>query len=119
MNKRAGWLVVVLAAGLGLTLALLGFTQSAQADLWAGEMGEGRAIASQASTCQAQIDGEPTIYGTVQDAVDAASTADLIKVSGYCTGTTSRFGLDQALEFLKVEPEIILGADLPQRYIAP
>jgi len=70
MNKRAGWLVVVLAAGLGLTLALLGFTQSAQADLWAGEMDEGRAIASQASTCQAQIDGEPTIYGTVQDAVD-------------------------------------------------
>jgi hypothetical protein len=116
MNKRTGWLVVVLAAGLGLTLALLGFTQSAQADLWAGEMDVGRASATQASTCQAQIDGEPTIYDTVQDAVDAASTADLIKVSGYCTGTTSRFGLDQVVHLTKT---LTIQGGYPPGFVGP
>lgn len=45
--------------------------------------------------CEAQIDGNGTIFSNVQAAVDSASDGDLIKVAGYCAGVELRGGTEQ------------------------
>ncbi len=47
------------------------------------------------NNCQAQIDGNGTIYANVQTAVDAAASGNLVKVAGYCAGTETKGSLQQ------------------------
>lgn len=47
--------------------------------------------------CKAQIDGAAPVYGSPQEAVDVASSGDLIKVSGYCAGVFTRHSLTQSV----------------------
>ena len=48
--------------------------------------------------CAAKINDAPTIYNSVQAAVDASgSPSDVVKVAGYCPGVESRTGLTQTV----------------------
>ncbi len=74
------------------------------------------------SACQAQIDGSPTIYATVQAAVSAANPGDLIKIAGYCAGTEPAPGdvqlayLDKDLTLQGGHPMEFGGAPDPAVY---
>jgi putative cofactor-binding repeat protein len=82
-----------------------------------GTSDEGRAYLFHGWACRAQIDGQPTVYDTVQAAVDAATESDLIKVSGYCPGTSTRGGLTQGVYVTKTVT--IEGGYLPDFEDAP
>ena len=51
------------------------------------------------SSCAAKINNAPTIYNSVQAAVDASfgSPSDVVKVAGYCVGANARTGLTQTV----------------------
>lgn len=53
------------------------------------------------NTCQAKIAGESTIYPTVQQAIDAAGTDDVVQLAGYCAGVQVRGGLPQTAHITK------------------
>jgi hypothetical protein len=77
-----------------------------------GETDEGRAYVYHGWACRAQIDGESTVYDMVQNGVDAStSVTDVVKVSGYCPGTSSRAGLTQGVYLSKTVT--IQGGYLP------
>jgi parallel beta-helix repeat protein len=50
-----------------------------------------------AQQCSARIDGETTDHPAVQDAVDAASAGDTVKVAGTCVGVETRAGVTQTV----------------------
>lgn len=64
------------------------------------------APADEVYSCFAQIDGHSTIYKSadvqaVQEAVDAATPGDLVKVAGTCAGVTSAGGTTQSVRIEK------------------
>ena len=72
--------------------------------------------------CEAQIEGNGTIFSNVQAAVDSASNGDLIKVAGYCAGVELRNGtlqtvfVDKALEIEGGHPFGFGGPPDPAMY---
>ncbi|MBN1954958.1 MAG: hypothetical protein JW900_07890 [Anaerolineae bacterium] len=51
--------------------------------------------------CWARLASSGVVYDTVQEAVDAAPDGDLVQVAGYCVGTHSRAGIQQAVYLSK------------------
>ncbi len=79
-------LLIAISFGLGLTLALwLVMSQSPET------------LAQTSSGCFATPDDGTTVFPIVQEAVDAASPGDTIKVAGYCAGVETRAGLTQTV----------------------
>jgi hypothetical protein len=73
--------------------------------------------ADEASSCLVRINDDPTLYYTVQDAIDISSPSDVVKVSGYCSGVANRGGTDQTAY---VDQSIILrGGYTPDNWTAP
>jgi uncharacterized repeat protein (TIGR01451 family) len=53
-------------------------------------------------SCWVQLNDDPTIYATVQAAVDASTQpTDVVKVAGYCAGVEARAGLTQTVYLTK------------------
>ena len=52
-------------------------------------------VATYVQDCHVRINASATEYGTVQAAVDAASSGDVVKVAGTCLGADARAGLSQ------------------------
>ena len=53
------------------------------------------------SNCRAQIEGDSTLYNSVQAAVDAADNGATVVASGYCAGVEARAGMSQTLFLTK------------------
>jgi CSLREA domain-containing protein/uncharacterized repeat protein (TIGR01451 family) len=68
------------------------------------------------SECQTQIDGNSTIYATVQAAVSSAVNNDLIKIAGYCAGTELAHGTKQ-LAYL--DKDLTLQGGHPLGFASP
>ena len=49
------------------------------------------------ASCAATPDDGATVYPTVQEAVDAASEGDTVKVAGFCAGVQTRAGVTQTV----------------------
>ncbi len=79
-------------------------------------------INSTVPTCFAQVNSISTTFSSsdaqaVQQAVDAASNGDLVKVAGYCAGVSTRAGLTQTVYISK--PLTLQGGYTSTNWITP
>jgi uncharacterized repeat protein (TIGR01451 family) len=79
-------LLSAISFGFGLTLAL-----------WLVMSQSPATLAQTSNACFATPDDGTTVFASVQEAVDAASPGDTIKVAGYCAGVETRAGLTQTV----------------------
>ncbi len=104
MRQSDGWRLIspagprllpdrLIKLALGLVLAV-GLTYPITG---AGRPAQAAGLGAIPAACAAKLDDSPTVYATVQAAVDAAAPGAVVKVAGACLGVHQRAGQSQVL----------------------